>query len=174
MLPVPPNAREKLNGSGFTPYIFTHDEMRLIFDAADNWKSQGASYVRCAPLLFRFLYGTGLRINEALSLTAGDISIRQEMLLVREAKNDNSRLVPMSQSLSGRVADYLSAHGYPEGAIIARVLKCGVKPDYREKRCAIPVGVRRESCAKLIRTSAIYKCSNARRGFRVEKRPNLF
>ena len=115
VLPVPPNAREKLNGSGFTPYIFTHDEMRLIFDAADNWKSQGASYVRCAPLLFRLLYGTGLRINEALSLTAGDISIRQEMLLVREAKNDNSRLVPMSQSLSGRVADYLSAHGYPEG-----------------------------------------------------------
>ena len=37
------------------------------------------------------------------------------MLFRSEAKNDNSRLVPMSQSLSGRVADYLSAHGYPEG-----------------------------------------------------------
>lgn len=114
VLPAPPDAREKLHGSGFTPYIFTHDEVRRIFDAADNWKGQGASFTLCAPLLFRLLYGTGLRINEALSLTVGDISLRQQVLLVREAKNDNSRLVPMSQSLSERVADYLAAHGYPE------------------------------------------------------------
>lgn len=114
VLPAPPNAREKMHGSGFTPYIFTHDEMHHIFDAADNWKDQSASYVRCAPLLFRLLYGTGLRVNEALSLTAGDISLHQEVLLIREAKNDNSRLVPMSQSLSERMTDYLSAHSYPE------------------------------------------------------------
>lgn len=35
------------------------------------------------------------------------------MLLIREAKNDNSRLVPMSQSLSERMAGYLSLHSYP-------------------------------------------------------------
>lgn len=114
VLPAPPNAREKLHGSGFTPYIFTHDEIRRIFDAADSGQAQSASFSRCAPLLFRLLYGTGLRINEALSLTAGDVSLRQQVLLIREAKNDNSRLVPMSQSLSERMGNYLSAHGYPE------------------------------------------------------------
>lgn len=36
VLPAPPNAREKLRGSGFTLYIFTHDEVRRIFDAADK------------------------------------------------------------------------------------------------------------------------------------------
>jgi len=114
VLPSPPNAREKLHGSGFTPYIFTHDEIRRIFDAADNWQDQSTSYVRCAPLLFRLLYGTGLRISEALSLTVGDISLSQKVLLVREAKNDNSRLVPMSPSLSKRMADYLSSQGYSD------------------------------------------------------------
>lgn len=114
VLPAPPNAREKLQGSGFVPYIFTHDEMRRIFDAADSMEIKSASFDRCAPLLLRLLYGTGLRINEALSLTVRDVSIRQQVLLVREAKNDNSRLVPMSQSLSERMKDYLSLHGYPE------------------------------------------------------------
>lgn len=115
VLPAPPHAKEKLHGSGFTPYIFTHDEIQRIFNAADNWKGQSASFARCAPLLFRLLYGTGLRVNEALSLTAGDVSLRHQVLLIREAKNNNSRLVPMSQTLSERVADYLSVHGYPEG-----------------------------------------------------------
>lgn len=114
VLPAPPNAREKLQGSGFVPYIFTHEEMRRIFDAADSMELKNASFKRCAPLLLRLLYGTGLRINEALSLTVGDVSIRQQVLLIREAKNDNSRLVPMSQSLSERMADYLSKYGYPE------------------------------------------------------------
>lgn len=114
VLPAPPCAREKLHGSGFTPYIFTHDEIQRIFDAADNWKKQNSSFTQSAPLLFRLLYGTGLRINEAFSLTVGDVSINQQLLLIREAKNNNSRLVPMSQSLSERMANYLYAHNYPE------------------------------------------------------------
>lgn len=114
VLPLPPNAREKIHGSGFVPYIFTHDEVHRIFVAADNTEIGSPSFHRCAPLLFRLLYGTGLRINEALSLTVGDVSIRQQVLLIREAKNDNSRLVPISQSLLKCMENYLSLHGYPE------------------------------------------------------------
>lgn len=112
VLPAPPNAREKLHGGGFTPYIFTHEEIQKMLDATDSERVWGATFARCAPLLFRLLYGTGLRINEAISLTVADISIKQELLLIRETKNDNSRLVPMSKSLTHRLTEYLAAHGY--------------------------------------------------------------
>lgn len=114
VLPIPPNAREKLLRSEFVPYIFTHDEMHRIFNAVDSTEIGSPSFHQCAPLLFRLLYGTGIRINEALSMTVEDISLSQHVMLIREAKNDNSRLLPMSRSLSDRMENYLSIHGYSE------------------------------------------------------------
>lgn len=114
VLPTPPNARLKFMSSGFTPYIFTRDEIRRLFNAVDNEQSEGKAFKRCAPLLFRILYGTGLRINEALSLTVNDVSLTQETLLIRDSKNDNSRLAPMSGSLVLRISDYLDKYGYSD------------------------------------------------------------
>ena len=112
VLPIPPNTREKIHGSGFTPYIFTHDEINRIFYAVDNEPSGSKVFKRCAPLLFRLLYGTGLRINEALSLRIGDILLDRGLLIILESKNDNSRLVPLSSSLLNRMKEYLSSIDY--------------------------------------------------------------
>ena len=117
-LPAPPNAKEKIHGSGFVPYIFTHDEISGILDAADNESSKGGSFAACAPLLFRVLYGTGLRVNEALSLTAADVKYEQKLLVIREAKNDNSRLVPVSDRLFNRLDSYLCAHAYSNDDLV--------------------------------------------------------
>lgn len=114
LLPVPPAAREKIHGNGFTPYIFSHDEMNRIFLAIDNETARGKTFMKCAPLLFRILYATGLRINEALSLRIGDISFENRCLIVLESKNNDSRLVPVSQSLLQRIEKYLSALDYDE------------------------------------------------------------
>lgn len=114
VLPIPPDSRLKFRSSGFTPYIFTHDEICRLFTAADNEETESESFKRCAPLLFCMLYGTGLRINEALSLTVNDVSLTQGTLLIRESKNDNSRIVPMSDSLTIRMVDYLDKHVYSE------------------------------------------------------------
>ncbi len=111
-MPKPSNARIKIRNGSFVPYIFTREEITNIFKSADNEKYSSAAFRRCAPLLFRILYGTGLRINEALSLKVCDVVMQSNVLLIRESKNDNSRLVPMSPSLSKRVIEYLSINGY--------------------------------------------------------------
>ena len=109
-LPRPLNVREKIMKSGFVPYIFTHDEISRLFHAADNEQPKKGMFNRCAPLIFRMLYGVGLRVNEALSLTASDVVMENGYLIIREAKNDNSRLVPMSDSLLSRLNTYLNEY----------------------------------------------------------------
>lgn len=114
ILPVPPKARLKYKSSGFVPYIYSHSEIQSIFTAADKEKNGGRVFMRCAPLLFRVLYGTGLRLNEALSLRVGDALLNKGMLVILESKNDDSRLVPISPSLCSRLCEYITINGYAE------------------------------------------------------------
>jgi len=86
--------------SDFTPYIFTHDEMSRIFSAVDSIKFN-ARY-NCAevyPVLFRVLYGCGLRVSEALDLRLRDVDLKSGVLIIRNSKFNKSRLVAMSSSL---------------------------------------------------------------------------
>ena len=89
-----------------------YDDVATAF--IDNETARGKTFMKCAPLLFRILYATGLRINEALSLRIGDISFENRCLIVLESKNNDSRLVPVSQSLLQRIEKYLSALDYDE------------------------------------------------------------
>lgn len=97
-------------GEMHTPYIFTKDEMRRIFERLDALTFTNASPKRhlAYPLLFRILYGCGLRISEALSLTKGDVDAEKGMLHIRHGKNDRERIVPMSESLTIWCRQYLS------------------------------------------------------------------
>ncbi len=57
--------------SNFTPYIFTHEEICRFFKACDeviSCKRPPAEFAYTTPALYRLLYGTGLRIGEALHL----------------------------------------------------------------------------------------------------------
>lgn len=95
-------APAKKNASNFAPYIFTSDEIRRIIYAADSIKPH--SRYNCAdvyPVLFRMLYGCGLRVSEALDLRLSDINFSDGSITVRSGKNHKSRLVVMSPSLSG-------------------------------------------------------------------------
>ena len=52
------------------------------------------------PVLFRVLYGCGLRIGEALALKIHDVDVVNGILNIKHAKYDKKRLVPMSESLT--------------------------------------------------------------------------
>jgi integrase/recombinase XerD len=54
----------------YVPYIFSKEEMNAIFLTCDQLKRyyHNRSTIFMIPALFRLLYGTGLRISEALSL----------------------------------------------------------------------------------------------------------
>jgi len=98
-------------GELHTPYIFTKEEMKRIFERLDALEPVNSSPYRhlSFPVFFRILYGCGLRISEALILQKRDIDIDARMLLVRKGKNDRERMVPMSESLAKVCAIYMDS-----------------------------------------------------------------
>lgn len=99
------------NKSTFKPYIFTQDEMKAIFRVCDNLVLSSYNYgssVFSIPVLFRLLYGTGIRIGEALYLSCSDINLHERYLILRQCKNGKERMVPFSESLSGVCNEYMN------------------------------------------------------------------
>jgi len=97
---LPPPKKYSLTKS-FVPYIFTHEEISKIFRVSDNIKKNtGSPYMHLViPVLFRMLYGCGLRLSEALNLRNKDVNLKEGILTIKNAKFDNDRLVPMSLSM---------------------------------------------------------------------------
>ena len=96
---VPPPVKRTL--SDFTPYIFTMDEINRIISETDSIKPH--SRYNCAdvyPVLFRILYGCGLRVSEALDIRLPDVDLDKGAVIIRGGKNNKSRLVAMSPSLT--------------------------------------------------------------------------
>ncbi len=94
----------------FVPYIFTKDEIASLFTASDNFTpdkiTHDCSY-QMMPVLFRLLYGTGLRLGEALALDEKDVNLQQQIIRVRQSKNGTERIVPLSESLTNACVHYL-------------------------------------------------------------------
>ena len=56
--------------------------------------------------LLLMLYGAGLRIGEALSLTGADVDLNRDLLTIRQGKFFKSRLVPIGPRLAGALDVY--------------------------------------------------------------------
>lgn len=111
---IPRNPNKKgWRSQSFVPYIFTHKEIAKIFRAADSIKPH--SRYNCAivyPVLFRMLYGCGLRISEALNLCVCDVDLINGVLTIKKSKFGKDRLVPMSESLNSQCKTlYTQIHG---------------------------------------------------------------
>lgn len=58
------------------------------------------------PLLFRLLYGCGLRLSEALKLRLNDVDLDEGVLTIIDGKFNKDRLVPMSTNNLDRCRSY--------------------------------------------------------------------
>jgi integrase len=107
LLPVLPK-----HGNPHQPYIFTQEELSRLFRCLDRLTPTNASPIRhqSFPLLFRILYGCGLRISEALSLCKCDVDLDDGILHVRHGKNGVERLAPMSESLTTQVRPFMAEY----------------------------------------------------------------
>lgn len=97
----------------FIPYILSDDEVRRFFTAIDcypqTYPQARFSYRNTVdPVLFRFLYGTGVRISEALNLVLDDVDTDSGIVTIRAAKNGKDRLIPMSDNLGKRIAAFVA------------------------------------------------------------------
>jgi len=98
------------------PYVLTDDEVRRLFAAIDSQPmSSFSNKALVDPVLFRVLYGAGLRVSEALNLTLTDLDTNTKTLRIRDSKNGESRTVPISGRLAASLDSYVTAaHPAPE------------------------------------------------------------
>ena len=95
-------AQRGMWAASFVPYIFTHKQIQELFAAVDNTKltDDRRTIQDSLPIIFRILYGCGLRVSEALKLQVRDVDLANGILTIRETKTDRDRLIPMSGSLA--------------------------------------------------------------------------
>jgi len=100
------------------PYVFTDDEVRRLFAAIDSQAmSSYSNKAMVDPVLFRVLYGAGLRVSEVLSLSLADVDTRAGTLRIRDSKNGESRTVPVTGRLTATLDSYIAAaHPAPESS----------------------------------------------------------
>jgi integrase/recombinase XerD len=103
----------KPTGPAFVPYIYSHEELRRLLDAVPAaCTSRTPMEEEVLRTLLLLLYGTGLRIGEALKLTLAEVDLRQACLHICGTKFFKSRLVPMGKDLTGVLTNYvLKRHG---------------------------------------------------------------
>lgn len=95
-------------GGSHTPYIFTKNEIRSLFKHVDALEPKNYTTIyKMLPLLFRILYGCGLRIFETVSLKKQDVDIDTGIIHVNRGKNDRERIVPTSGSLLDKCRVFL-------------------------------------------------------------------
>jgi integrase/recombinase XerD len=103
-----------------TPYVYSTDELRRLVDAtAVLYHSASRLQAVTYRTLLLLLYGTGLRISEALGLTLSDVDLVHRLITVRNTKFYKTRLVPVGPRLTDELAahhDRRRALALPEGA----------------------------------------------------------
>jgi site-specific recombinase XerD len=90
------------------PYIYSTEELERLLLETDTLENP-QSPLRAATFraLILTLYGTGLRIGEALSLTIADVNLLGRLITVRESKFYKTRLVPIGPKLTNHLQSYL-------------------------------------------------------------------
>ena len=87
----------------YVPHIYTNDELSRFFAETDKCQLLLVNFPYrhlIMPVLFRMIYTCGLRVSEARLLKVGDVDLENGILNIHHSKMDNSRLVPMSASLT--------------------------------------------------------------------------
>nr|WP_094607916.1 tyrosine-type recombinase/integrase [Sporomusa acidovorans]OZC19513.1 tyrosine recombinase XerD [Sporomusa acidovorans DSM 3132] len=108
-VPLAKSAPQKKNPH--IPYIFTQKQLYKLFMKVDSYPLEKTNNRNVLdPVLFRLLYGSGLRVSEALNLQLQDIDLTQKVLIIRHAKNNKDRLVPIAKSLTERIQCLLDTY----------------------------------------------------------------
>jgi integrase len=91
----------------FRPYIYSMEEVQKMIRVVDN-RHRGNWHLEPYTIrtLILLLYGTGLRIGEAIRLQHRDVDFNDPILTVRETKFYKTRLVPVSSDLAGVLGGY--------------------------------------------------------------------
>jgi integrase len=99
------------------PYIFTDEELRRFFDAADNFTCHGNSPLLeyTVPVVFRLLYACGMRPQEVRLLKRPDFNFDDCTIYIAEAKHCKDRRLAVNPDVMEmcRNYDYIAETMFP-------------------------------------------------------------
>lgn len=92
----------------YIPYIYTVNELSRFFAETDkcHYSSEFPRRQQIMSVIFRMIYMCGLRASEARLLKVADVDLKEGILTINQSKKDNSRLVPMAESLIARCKEF--------------------------------------------------------------------
>jgi len=102
---VPPIFVFGRRGKRLTPHIYSPGEIQRLLQAASELPPSWPLRPRVFSTLFALLASTGLRVSEALNLRYGDVTA--DGLVIRKAKFNKRRLVPMHPTVGAALDRYL-------------------------------------------------------------------
>jgi integrase len=103
----------------YIPHIYTACELQRFLNQTDQCHAVSECPYRhfIMPVFFRMVYACGLRSSEARLLKVEDVDTDAGILSIHHSKNDNSRLVAMSDELSERCRNYSeNVHRFSKGS----------------------------------------------------------
>jgi integrase/recombinase XerD len=86
------------------PYLYSPDEIVLLLATTRRLRPPGRAATYQA--LIGLLAAAGMRLGEALTLTREDVDLDGGVLVIRHAKFDRMRLVPLHPSVTAVLRDY--------------------------------------------------------------------
>ena len=113
-MPLSLSTRPPKQPASIVPYIYTVDEMRRLLDATVGFPNQKSHIPgHTFRTLLLVLYGSGLRIGEALNLILADVDLAAGVFTIRETKFYKTRLVPIGPDLQRGINEYAAARKPP-------------------------------------------------------------
>lgn len=117
----------------YMPYVFSEEEIQILLSSADQWcdrhknsKTRQADMEFC--MLLRMLLGCGFRLGEPLTAKVKDVNFSSGIILIRHAKNNKQRAIPMNETLTEMLERYCIAMGIkaePESYLFPSPVKEG-------------------------------------------------
>jgi integrase/recombinase XerD len=91
-----------------TPYVYSTEELHRLLESTSVLQVGHSPHV---PAIYRtlllLLYGSGMRIGEALGLTLQDVDLSGQVITVRDTKFFKTRLVPIGPKLTLELAAHI-------------------------------------------------------------------
>ena len=94
--------------NNFIPYIFSKEEIVKMNNILLNKTNINEfNNITTFYVLFNLYYCCGLRRCEALNLQIGDFNITDKTIIIRNSKNNTSRIIPLTDKLFVLLSNYL-------------------------------------------------------------------
>ena len=109
--PLPPSAPK--TAQSFVPYIYSRSDLCALLNAVPRCQQHSDCVMSAGTFrtLLLFLYGTGMRLGEALRLRLVDVDLMLALITIRDTKFYKSRLVPLGPDIEKVLQQYLRLPG---------------------------------------------------------------